>query len=809
MRYETNELDEVIEPLGKQKKTKKETHSKKESEKPRAKVSRVKESEEDAKKPPKEDPEAGKKQEEREEKTPPAFKSFRVANASYHSEEEPEASFVFEEEEKEKKKKGPIRYTEKEDGKTMKQNISHVLYSIDAKSMVIKAAVIAVIVSCIMIMLLQGIWCGSVPDPSVQNPTRFLPLAIIRTFRYAPAVGLLSAIIGLMTGGCLVWVQRTQVKLNMGSAELELSGNITYGQARFASDREMEGKARVPGTDDDFIKQAVQFDPTPRPTGLVVGYNRKIDKVVVDHANNRNVAVYGASGTGKTFTYVKPNILMCIDNGFSFVTSDPSGELFRDTSRLAAKQGFTVRVLNIKHIFASNAWDFLMPIKQAAKSTDPSKAGTAETLADQLVTVVMENSSDDKHGDNYFQQIASNLFLFLIRYVAMSPNFLGREEERTIGTCYDILVQLQGTGGDYPEFDELPPGDPAYAAWKTFKGLSDNQKSSAMSGLEGALHVFNNDTVKEAFAHDEIDLSLPGKKPCAYYLVTSVSDTTFRFIQSLFFSMIFQELIEEGEQRPDNRLIVPVYFILDEFKAIGRIKDFEAKIANVRKYGISISIIFQDPSQMESSYGDDAASILANCAINVILGVNDIKSAKSISERVGIATVRNHSTSSPRSVYSPFSSFVTSENYASADGKRNLLTPDEIMELSGEGKTLIIAQGMKPYIAKPYPFLYHWLAKYMTDDLKQIESEFVPPWQHEEKLMTKSRTFLGAVKGTDEARKTQGNDTVGSYRNDSCGYSGSKTVVRDGVNTHATPEDDEDETGNRFDIEYHPREKRR
>jgi type IV secretion system protein VirD4 len=482
----------------------------------------------------------------------------------------------------------------------------------------------------------------------------------------------------------------------------------------------------VPGNDEDYIKKAVQFDPPDRPSGLVLGYNRVLDKVIVDHANNMNVAVYGASGSGKSFTFVKPNILMCIDNGFSFVASDPSGELFRDTSMLAEKQGFEVRVLNTKHIFESNGWDFLMPIKLAAKSDDPSKSGTAETLADQLVTVVMENATGgQKSGENYFQQIAGNLFLFLIRYVAMSPNFAGREEERTIGTCYDILVQLQRSGGDYPMFDELPPTDPAYAAWKTFKGLSDNQKSSAMSDLEGVLHVFGNDTIKEAFAHNEIDLSLPGKKPCAYYLVTSVSDSTFRFIQSLFFSMIFQSLFEEGEQRPDNKLQVPVYFLLDEFKAIGRIKDFEAKIATARKYGISISIIFQDPSQMDSSYGDDAASILANCAVHVVLGVNDIESAKTISDVTGVTT----------------------------DGKQNLLSPDEIVELSNEGRTLIIVQGMKPYLATPYPFLKHCLAK----DLKRVESEFVPPWQMGEKLMSKERTFNGEIQDTQKERDTKTN----------------------------------------------------
>lgn len=45
--------------------------------------------------------------------------------------------------------------------------------------------------------------------------------------------------------------------------------------------------------------------------------------------------------------------------------------------------------------------------------------------------------------------------------------------------------------------------------------------------------------------------------------------------------------------RKSQSLDVPVNVIMDEFIAIGKIPDFEQKLATVRSAGISISMIFQ------------------------------------------------------------------------------------------------------------------------------------------------------------------------------------------------------------------------
>ncbi len=71
--------------------------------------------------------------------------------------------------------------------------------------------------------------------------------------------------------------------------------------------------------------------------------------------------------------------------------------------------------------------------------------------------------------------------------------------------------------------------------------------------------------VKNISSKSDIDLSLPGKKKCAYYIILSDQDATMAFLSSLFFSFLFIRLTRYADSRPDGRCDVPVNLILDEF----------------------------------------------------------------------------------------------------------------------------------------------------------------------------------------------------------------------------------------------------
>ena len=91
-----------------------------------------------------------------------------------------------------------------------------------------------------------------------------------------------------------------------------------------------------------------------------------------------------------------------------------------------------------------------------------------------------------------------------------------------------------------------------------------------------------------------------------------------------------------------------VRFILDEFANIGQIPDFNEKVATIRKYSISVSIIIQALSQLKTLYKDDWNTLVGNCDTKLFLGSDDSDTIEWLVKILGKQTVtaRNHSNSS-------------------------------------------------------------------------------------------------------------------------------------------------------------------
>ena len=88
-----------------------------------------------------------------------------------------------------------------------------------------------------------------------------------------------------------------------------------------------------------------------------------------------------------------------------------------------------------------------------------------------------------------------------------------------------------------------------------------------------------------------------------------------------------------------QRLPVHTRMILDEFANIGKIPEFDQKVATIRKYEISVSIILQSLAQMQKLYKDDWSDIAGNCDTTLYLGGGaDTVTAKWISELLGKQT---------------------------------------------------------------------------------------------------------------------------------------------------------------------------
>ena len=107
-----------------------------------------------------------------------------------------------------------------------------------------------------------------------------------------------------------------------------------------------------------------------------------------------------------------------------------------------------------------------------------------------------------------------------------------------------------------------------------------------------------------------------------------------------------EDLIKNGkvicnseQSNSGQRLPVHLRMLLDEFANIGQIPEFETKVATIRKYEISVSIILQSLTQLQKMYKDNWAELVGNCDTTIYLGGGaDTVTTKWVSELLGKET---------------------------------------------------------------------------------------------------------------------------------------------------------------------------
>lgn len=123
--------------------------------------------------------------------------------------------------------------------------------------------------------------------------------------------------------------------------------------------------------------------------------------------------------------------------------------------------------------------------------------------------------------------------------------------------------------GDISEIDsifkKMAPTSPARLSYNVFASGSDTIKASVITGLGTRLQMFQNEDLQKLTEETDIDLTLPGKKPCIYYIITSDMDSSNDFIASLFYTFLFIKLVRYADSTPAGRCKNEVFFFLDEF----------------------------------------------------------------------------------------------------------------------------------------------------------------------------------------------------------------------------------------------------
>lgn len=426
---------------------------------------------------------------------------------------------------------------------------------------------------------------------------------------------------------------------------------------------------------------------------------------------NRNVAVYGASGSMKTRAYCMNRILQAAHGPEgqreSLIICDPKSELYEKTSEYL-RNTHIVKVFNLVSPENSDSWNCLAEIEGD------------ELMAQRFCDVIIKNTGSER-GDHFWDSAEMNLLKALVLYVEQGYP----PERKNIGQVYKLLTHC-----DEKElnslFNMLPSSHPAKAPYAIFQQASDTVRSGVIIGLGSRLQVFQNKAICNMTAFDEIDMELPGQKPCAYFCITSDQDSTFDFLSSLFLSFVFIKLVRYADKNCDGgKLPVPVHVLGEELTACGVIPDLSRKISVIRSRNISMSCVFQNLAGLQNRYPQNQwQEILGNADISLFLGCVDELTSKYISDRSGEVSVHVESKAKMLNTWR-VSNYTPQYRETSGVGKRKLLTPDEVLRLPID-KALIIVRGRKILQVDKCDYTKH-------PDSKKLSSckasAYVPEWQ--------------------------------------------------------------------------------
>ena len=118
--------------------------------------------------------------------------------------------------------------------------------------------------------------------------------------------------------------------------------------------------------------------------------------------------------------------------------------------------------------------------------------------------------------------------------------------------------------------------------------------------------------------------------------------------------------------------------MLDEFPALGRLDFFESALAFMAGYGLKSFLIAQSLNQIEKAYGQNN-SILDNCHVRVSFATNDERTAKRVSDALGMATelraMKNYAGQPAQPVARTLDDFAPGNGAAAADARRGHAAP--------------------------------------------------------------------------------------------------------------------------------------
>ena len=413
-------------------------------------------------------------------------------------------------------------------------------------------------------------------------------------------------------------------------------------------------------------------------------------------ADNINCLILGGAGTGKSRSFIIPNLIQMNCNP---VITDPKGEILKKTGQLLKDNGYDVRVLDLIHHSKSYCYNPFVYFRN-----DDDVLQFVNNMWD-----AMEDKTAQK-GDPIWPEQAKNLMLSLCFYLF---HFAPKDEQNM-----DMVIQMANaiTSSDEKKnpdavamlFEAIEDkNDTAYTYYTAWSVAQDVTLTSILTTFKSRMAVFNLESMKRLTYTDEIGIRDLADGKVAIFMVIPDNTKVYNFIAGTLYTQMFQQLYDIADNECCGPLPRPVRFFMDEFANVALPDDYNTILSTSRSRNVSFIIVLQDKQQIEAIFEKYWRNIYGNCAFYLFLGSMELETCKYYSDLLGKETI-----------------VVTNwtKNYGKGGGSskqeqkvgRELLTPDELRSI-GRRRCVLYTQDYGACFDFKYNMKHHPLYRKLAD----------------------------------------------------------------------------------------------
>lgn len=331
------------------------------------------------------------------------------------------------------------------------------------------------------------------------------------------------------------------------------------------------------------------------PDNMVLSKNIKLGYDTVKSKRNTNVFVIGASGSGKTRSFIEPNILQYNTN---FIITDPNGDLVQKHKQGLIDNGYTVKTVNVCDCANSNHYNPL------------------HNINDDKDVFILTNALFDcpafKGGDPYWDDMEKHL----INAVILLIKHTYPKNQQNFKKALDLLRNADELEQKIEDLRNKSKNNLAVTMYDSFN--TTKQTKNIIMSAATRLKIFALKGIAKITKDDNLELNTFADTKQAIFIVTPGCDNTFDALTQMLYTQLFVHLYKENNMCKQH-----VKFYLTPEINLESIPDFKLKMQTIRTSNISIAMIAKALGQLKSAYTKNWSDIVENCDSVLYMGGED------------------------------------------------------------------------------------------------------------------------------------------------------------------------------------------